>query len=160
MIFYKGFSIMDDRLHTKMVNILWNNKSILCKAIGSDDVLVRMKEYVIDPDTNERADLVFQDKYDPYRPIPDTSLFVVELKSDFVDHSVLGQLKKAVQFFEKKARITSHWDNVIGMAIAPKFTKSGLALIRQEGYRAFSWDVNKKTGVTLTEIDRKFYEVG
>ena len=151
---------MDDRLHTKMVNLLWNDKSILCRAIGSDDVMVRQKEYVIDPDTNERADLVFQDKYDPYGPPPDTTLFVVELKSDFVDHSVLGQLKKAVQFFEGMMRTTKHWDRVIGMAVAPKFTKSGLALIRQEGYRAFSWGVNKRTGVKLTEIERQIYAVG
>lgn len=130
-----------DTEHKRMVNILWNNKAILAKAFGIDasKLFVRGREFVLNSDTNERADLVFQDRWDAYSGDSNITCFVIELKSDVVDHEVLGQLKKAVDVLTKLGKSTGHWGRVVGMAIGKRFTQSGLELLSSDPYYSFEW---------------------
>jgi len=137
--------------HKRMVELLWRNTSILEHALKLQTVFVRGKEFVFDQATQEKADLIFQDKIDLSCPEPDTTCFVLELKSDIGDHEVVGQLKKAVQAMEKQGSTTRHWDYVVGVAIAKDFTDSGLKLLQQESYKVFRWG-ESKNGVVLHEV--------
>lgn len=122
-----------------MVDTLFNDTSILKRALGIDFIFVRGKEYLFDKRSTEAADLVFQDKWDAYCPIPGTILYVVEVKSGRADHEVVGQLKKAVDILGKRGKIIGHWDKVMGIGIAPDWTESGLRVLKDVGYMAFRW---------------------
>jgi hypothetical protein len=127
--------------HKRMIDILWRNKGILAKAFGLDasKLFVRGREYVLDSRTNERADLVFQDRWCASQGDSGATCFAVELKSDVIDHEVLGQLKKAVDILTKIGKNTGHWGRVVGMAIGKKFTQSGLSLLSMDPYYSFEW---------------------
>lgn len=129
--------------HKRMINLLCNDTSILKSALKLPDLWIRTTEYIINESTKEKADLIFQNKYDSFNRNPeDTVCYVVELKSDKVDHAVLGQLKKYVDVLDKKGKTHGHWYKTIGIAISKEFTDSGLELIKQQGYLAFKWFEN------------------
>jgi RecB family endonuclease NucS len=137
--------------HDRMVGKLWRNPCILATALDVDRIWIRAKEYPIDKDTSEAADLVFQDGH-ICSASPDTTCFVLELKSSIADHEVIGQLNKAVNHLEKRGKTTNRWNNVIGVAIAKKFTKSGLDLLNDKGYVSFMW-MESNDNVSLRRVE-------
>jgi len=139
--------------HQRMLRVLWWNPDILAKAVGVEKVWCRSMEHIIDPNTQERVDLLFQDKYSASRPEKGTTCFVVELKSELGDHEIVGQLKKAVRRMEKAGKSTKHWDKTVGIAIAKKYTQSGMQLLWDEGFRVFQWS-EVGDGIQLKEIHR------
>ena len=140
--------------HRKMLRILWWNPELLKEGLKLDRIWMRNMEHVFDPTTQEKADLIFQDKFNAYNPEEGTICFVVELKSDLGDHEIVGQLKKAVYRLDKKGKATGHWEQTVGIAIARKFTQSGLELLWSEGFRAFTWS-ESNSGVELIEHVKK-----
>ena len=142
----------DVREHDRMVNALFNDKSVLQHALNLQTVFIRGKEYQFDPMSDERADLVFQDRWNPYKGDTEAVLFVVELKSDEMDHEGLGQLKKAVDALEKTGKAIKHWGQVRGVAIARRYTTSGLQLLKDAGYSALLW--SEPDGVRLTSAQK------
>jgi len=142
---------INDKQHKRMIEVLWRNPEILRRALSLPFIWIRTMEYVFDPATQEKIDLVFQDKYNEYRAEPDTVCFVVELKSDTADHEVIGQLKKAVQTMQKKGKKIGHWHKTVGISIAKGYTNSGLKLLWEEGYRAFQW-IDSGKEVRLKEL--------
>jgi RecB family endonuclease NucS len=127
------------REHKRMVDHLAYHPEILREALGLDFVWIRTTEYSLSNVTNERADLVFQDKYNAYCPEPGTTCFVVELKSETADHEVVGQLQKAVDLLTEQGQCIRHWDKVRGIAVAKRFTPSGLDLLRKAWFQTFVW---------------------
>jgi hypothetical protein len=142
--------------HKRMVNVLFRDKSILARALGLDPqkLWIRGIECPLDEATGEKADMIFQDKWNAYRGDLTATCFVVELKSDFADHEVLGQLKKAVDIFERIGKSTRHWGRTVGVAIAPKFTDSGLRLLEEGPYYSFRW--SEHGSVTLCPAGKVF----
>jgi hypothetical protein len=139
--------------HSRMVKHLFCHPAVLSSALHLDNVWMRCMEMQFDPTLDDRADLVFQDKKLPgYRAEPDTTLYVVELKSDFANHEVVGQLKKAVDALTARIRY-GHWHYVKGIAIAKRYTDSGLKLLKDEGYSTFLWHESQE-GVILGNIDK------
>jgi len=136
--------------HMKMLRILWWNPDLLKNGLKLNYVWIRSMEYVFDPTTQEKADLIFQDKFNARNPEEGTVCFVVELKSDLGDHEIVGQLKKAVYRLDKRGKAIGHWDKTVGIAIARKFTKSGIELLWAEGFRAFTWN-ESSNGIELNE---------
>lgn len=122
--------------HKRMVTCLSYHPEILREVLGLDFVWVRTTEYPLSNVTNERADLVFQDKYNAYHPEPDTTCFVVELKSDLADHEVVGQLQKAVDVLSEQGQRIKHWEHVVGIAVAKRYTRSALSLLHGAGFKA------------------------
>lgn len=138
--------------HERMLTILWRTPEILQQALKLDSIFIRGTEHSICPLSDDRADLVFQNKINLFCPEEDTILYVVELKShDEADHILLGQIKKAVEILRKVGKQTKHWNQVRGLAIAKGYTKSGLRLIFEEGYRAFLWS-ESRNDVQLHEL--------
>ena len=129
----------NQREHDRMVDVLFNDVGIIKRALNLQTVFVRGKEYQFDPTSDERADLVFQDRFNPYKADQDATCWVMELKSDEMDHEGLGQLQKAVDALRKTGKSTKHWGNVRGMAVARRYTISGLKLLKDAGYSAFLW---------------------
>ena len=140
--------------HERMVEILSCDKTILAKALGLDvqRVFVRGKEYQFDPTSDERADLVIQDRFDPYKGDMEATVYVIEVKSDFVDHEVLGQLQKAIDCLYKVGQSIRHWGKVTGVAIAPTYTPSGLQLLKDKGFACLRWREDDD-GVTLPPFE-------
>jgi hypothetical protein len=141
-----------------MVDILWKDKGILARALGLDvaKVWFRGREYVFDASTDERADLVFQDRWDACRGDLGATCFVVELKSDAVDHEVLGQLKKAVDVLDRVGKSTKHWGRTVGIAVGKKFTASGLNLLSSGPYFSLVWSEVEKGVVKLNPVGPVF----
>ena len=126
----------------------------LQSALGLDHVWIRCAEHVFDEETQEKADLIFQDKYNAYCAEPGTTCFVVELKSDQADHEVVGQLQKAVDVIGEIGPRIGHWDETKGIAIAKQYTASGLRLLLDSGFRAFMWSESEGS-VNLKELKRR-----
>lgn len=138
--------------HKRMVNILCEDTAILKQALNLSDLWIRTSEYVIDNETNEKADLIFQNYYDSFNRHPENTIcYIVELKSDIADHEVLGQLKKAIDILDEKGKRHGHWFTTKGLAISKDYTKSGLKLIKQQGYLAFKWN-EFKNKVVLNKL--------
>jgi len=131
-----------------MVDILARNPQILRDALGLDGIWIRSTEYPLSNITKEAADMVFQDKYCSKNSLPDVTCYVMELKSETADHEVVGQLKKAVNVLSEKGIRHGHWNTTKGVAVAKKYTTSGLGLIKAEGYIPLQWN-ESKNGVTL-----------
>lgn len=133
-----------------MVDILWRNPEILALALGKEKVWIRAREYLLDVQTNEKADLVFQDACIGV-VVPEITCYVLELKSDIGDHEILGQLQKATEIMKRIASNCKHWEFVEGIAVSKRYTKSGLQLLNDNGFRAFVWNENENK-VYLTEV--------
>lgn len=128
------------REHDRILRLLWYNPWLFEDALKLKNIHMLGMEVQYDPFiTDERCDMVFQDKFDAYRLIENTTCYVLELKSKEADHEVLGQLKKAVQTYQKIGNSYKCWNRVIGIAVAKEFTASGMDLIQQEGYLACLW---------------------
>lgn len=109
-------------------------------------------EYVFDTKTNEKADIVLQDKYNSFHAEPNTTCYVVEVKATEVgDHQLLGQIKKAVDILSEQGNRIKHWDKTQGVAIARSFTSSGLRMVLEQGYRAFLYSEHNNIPI-LTEL--------
>lgn len=137
--------------HRRMVDILARNPQILRNALRLDGMWIRMTEYPLSHITKEAADMVFQDKYCSKNSLPNVTCYVMELKSDTADHEVVGQLKKAIHTLHEKGTRTGHWNTTKGVAVAKKYTASGLGLVKAEGYIPLQW-VESKHGVTLRAL--------
>jgi len=122
--------------HKEVLTYLSKNKEVLAKALGLPSIWVRSAEFVIDRKTKEKADLVFQDKFDPYKGLKDATCFALELKKEKGDHEILGQLKKYTGALNKLIKY-GHWGKVEGVAVAQEYTKSGKELLWDEGFRTF-----------------------
>jgi hypothetical protein len=142
--------------HKRMIGVLFKDKSILAKALGiqPSKLWIRGIECIIDRDTGECADMIFQDKWDAYRGDLTATCFVVELKSDFGDHELLGQLKKAMDVYDRIGKSTKHWGRTVGIAIAPTFTASGVQLLEDGPYFSFRW--HESDAVTLCPEGKLF----
>lgn len=121
-----------------MVSYLCANTEVIREALGLDGIWIRSTEFPIVVGGLEKADLVFQDKYDSKNETNST-LYVVELKSGVADHSIYGQLKKYVEELKIRGKLHGHWQDVIGIAIAVMYKPSGLKLLKEAGYRVFRW---------------------
>ena len=122
--------------HKEVLQHLSKNKEVLANALGLPSVWVRSEEYVIDQETKEKIDLVFQDEFDPHQGLRDATCFALELKKEKGDHEVLGQLKKYTNVLKKLSKY-GHWGKVEGLAVASDYTKSGKKLLWDEGFRTF-----------------------
>ena len=127
------------RCHDRMVNYLCDNRNVVAEAIGLDDIWIRGKEFPVRLGGLERADIVFQDKYDSKNEI-DATLYVVELKSGEADHSIIGQLQKYVDEMSIRGKMNGHWKNVKGIAIAPPYKESALKLLEKTDYIVLKWN--------------------
>jgi RecB family endonuclease NucS len=136
--------------HKEVLRYLSTNKEVLADALGLPSIWVRSEEYVIDRKTKEKADLVFQDKFDPYQGLKDATCFALELKKEKGDHEVLGQLKKYTNVLNKLSRY-GHWGKVEGIAVAQEYTKSGKELLWDEGFRTFIYYPASSGGFKLRE---------
>jgi RecB family endonuclease NucS len=136
--------------HKQILRYLWKNKEILKEALGLPYIWVRDTEYVIDNETQEKVDMVFQDMFDPHRGLREATCFALELKRDKGDHEVLGQLKKYVEVLEKISKY-GHWGKVQGIALAQEYTKTGKKLLWDEGYRTFTYFVTESNDIKIRE---------
>lgn len=127
--------------HQRMLKLLSQNKQALATALNLDPqkIWIRYTEYPFDNQSEEKADMIFHDKFSPYKADPNTICFIVELKSDCIDHEVLGQIHKTFDPLSKRGKATSQWGPVKGVAIAPKFTKSALTLLTNSGITCLLW---------------------
>lgn len=146
--------------HTEILDNIFKHKESLEKALNLPSIWIRDKEYVINKATGEKADLVFQDKHDHYRGLPDTTCFVLELKKDKGDHEILGQLQKYMDVLKLQIKY-KHWDKVKGIAVAPSFTDSCLKLLWKNKIKTFiySEDRNEKPVLTEQKMRRKAYPI-
>lgn len=118
--------------HQRMIWYLCKHTYLLedVLSIRQGKLWVRGIEILINQETQEKADMVFQNKYDSYEMnIPNTTCYVVELKSEKVDHEVLGQLRKSITFFERQKY---GFDKVVGVAIGKTFTDSALEMLKND----------------------------
>jgi RecB family endonuclease NucS len=122
-----------------MVNYLCDNKDVVAEAIGLDDIWIRGKEFPVRLGGLERADIVFQDKYDSKNEI-DATLYVIELKSDEADHSIIGQLQKYVDEMSIRGKMNGHWSSVRGITVAPSYKESALRLLEKTDYIVLKWN--------------------
>jgi hypothetical protein len=142
------------RSHKEILKYISRNKGVLEQALGLPYVWIRGMEFTVIRKTNERADLVFQDMFDPYHGLIDATCFVFELKKNKGDHEILGQLKKYINVMEEKGRATKHWGKVQGIAAAHDYTESGIRLLWDEGFKTFRIREHK-VGISLEEIKIK-----
>ena len=133
-----------------MLDNIWRHKEALEKTLGLPYVWIKDKEYVIDNVTGERADLVFLDMYDLYKGLPEATCYILELKKDRGDHELLGQIKKYMGAMESIISY-GYWSTVVGMAVARKFTASGLKLLWKEGIRTFTYSEDADGNPILRE---------
>lgn len=124
--------------HERMVYELCKKPQILATALKEDNIYIRCTEYVINQDTQEKADLVFQNKL-IHKLFPNTICYIAEIKSNQGDHELLGQIEKSVDVFRKINSVSNLYVDVRGVAIAKDFTQSGLSLLNKHGYMAFKW---------------------
>jgi len=136
--------------HKEVLNYLCRNKEVLEKALGLPYIWVRSKEYPVSNLTDERADLVFQDKFDAYKGQKDAICFVLELKKDKGDHELLGQVKKYMHCLEKCIKY-GHWGKVKGITLARKYTDSGIDLLWRAGIRTFVYNDATNGGINIKE---------
>lgn len=141
--------------HTEILNYIYRNKGVLEEALGLPCVWIRGKEFVIDHETNERADLVFQDMFDAYRGLPEATSFVLEVKKDKGDHEIIGQLKKYINVIDKIGKGTGHWGKVQGVSAAHNYTESGVRLLWKEGFRTFIIRERSDRSIDLEEVKIK-----
>lgn len=116
--------------HQRMIWHLCKHPHLLEDVLGirQGRLWIRGIEVSIDCDSQEKADMVFQNKYDPYElNLPNTTCYVVELKSDRIDHEVLGQLRKALSHFERQKY---GYDSVVGVAIGKSYAQSALEMLK------------------------------
>mgnify|MGYP001809986480 CR=1 FL=1 len=137
--------------HQEIVDILWKNPSLIKSAMGWDTIWVKAKEFRYNSQTEERADMVVQNQYNPSLILPGTICAVIEVKSDKADHEVLGQLTKAVRIFDLIGNQTQFWESTTGIAIAPAFTASAVELLRSEKYTALEM-VSHSSGFILSKV--------
>jgi len=143
------------KTHTQLVNYFFKNKGVLENALGLPYVWIRDKEFVIDRSTNERADLVFQDAYDPYKVSTDITCFALEVKKDKGDHEILGQLKKYIEVLENVGSATKHWGKVRGLSAAHNYTESGIRLLWKENFNTFLIREKLDDSICLEEVKMK-----
>lgn len=136
--------------HKEILTNIWKNKEALEKALGLPYVFIRSTEFIIDRETGEAADLVFQDMFDDYQGLPEATLFVLELKKNRGDHELLGQIKKYMNVFEKMIPY-GHWGKVRGLAVARDFTDSCLKLLWKDKIRTFLYHEDCNGYPILTE---------
>jgi hypothetical protein len=134
--------------HQRMVYELCSNTGLL-ESVLNHSVYIRSTEFLIDKETKEKADIVFQNHPIPYWH-ENLICYVAEIKSDQGDHELLGQIEKSVDALEKRR----FYSEVRGIAIAKEFTKSGLNLLNNHGYLGFRWAETKK-GVYLEDMGNK-----
>ena len=139
--------------HTEILNYIFQNKEVLAKALGLPSVWIRAKEHVLIRKTNERADLVFQDKFDARRGLKDATCFVLELKKGQGDHELLGQVKKYMEVLNK-LKVYGHWGHVRGLTAARNYTESGIRLLWEEKIKTFLIRENN-VGIWLDEVKPK-----
>jgi len=116
---------------------MYKNSDVLGDALKLPNIWIRAKEYVINRKTNERADLVFQDVFDPYKALKKANCYVLEIKKDKGDHEILGQLTKYIEVLENVGKVTKHWGTVKGVAAAHNFTESGVRLLWKAKFKTF-----------------------
>jgi len=143
------------KTHTQLVNYFFKNKGVLEDALGLPYVWIRDKEFVINRATNERADLVFQDAYDPYKVSTDITCFALEIKKDKGDHEILGQLKKYIEVLERIGSSTKHWGRVQGVSAAHNYTESGIRLLWKENFNTFLIREKLDNSIYLEEVKMK-----
>ena len=139
--------------HKEVLEYIWEHKEVLGNILGLPDIWIRGKEFIIDKQTNEKADLVFQDIFNMNSGSPPATLFVLELKKETGDHEILGQLKKYVGEMDKMTKY-GQWNKVEGIAVAHEYTKSGKKLLWDEGFRTFTYHTNAEGNIYLRE-DKK-----
>lgn len=133
--------------HKRMLWLLQQNPDLLAEAIGVPQIWIRGVEYPLS--TGDRVDMIAQN-HTITSVGPDTTCFVIELKSDKGDHEILGQLKKAMTIVQRIGESTKHWKRTLGVAIARKYTDSSLILLYDAGMIPLLWKENKGA-VKLTE---------
>lgn len=137
------------RCHDRMVSYLCDNRNVVAEAIGLDDIWIRGREFPVQIGGKERADIVFQDKYDSKNEV-DATLYVIELKSDEADHEIIGQLHKYVNEMTVRGKTNGHWNRVKGIAVAPAYKESVLRLFEKTEYIVLKW--NDIVSVKLEKI--------
>ena len=136
--------------HERIVYEICKNSHILSKSLNENQLWLRATEYIIDEETNERADIVFQNT-SIIKCLKNTICYVVEVKSNQGDHELLGQIEKSVDRIKREKH---NYVDVRGIAIVKQFTKSGMALLEKHGYSAFEW-VENKNGFSLHDMFQK-----
>lgn len=142
--------------HKEVLDNIFKHKESLEKALGLPYVWIRSKEFVVDNVSEERADLVFQDMFDPYRGLPEATCYILELKKEKGDHELLGQIKKYMDAMEAQKKY-KHWGFVKGIAVAPDFSKTCLKLLWKAKIKTFLYSEDNNGYPILTEekIKRK-----
>jgi hypothetical protein len=136
--------------HAEILNNLYNNKESLEAALGIPYIWIRGKEFLVDKITDERADLVFQDEFNPFCGCQDATCFVLELKTEQGDHELLGQIKKYTTALQKRSRY-GHWGKIKGIALAPEFCSSTLDMLWKEKIKTFLYHEGSNGLPILTE---------
>lgn len=134
-----------------MVYRLVCNPEILKGALGLDDIWICCTEYKLY--SEERIDVVFQDKWSADKVNPDTTCYLLELKSEMADHEVVGQIAKYIKAMEKK-KIIGHWHDVKGLIVAKDYSSSVLELLFENGVRCFRWEEVENI-IRLLEVKQK-----
>jgi RecB family endonuclease NucS len=134
------FGLMTE--HKRMLWYLQQMPRLLAEGLGIEQIWVRGIEYRLK--TGDRVDLVAQD-HTIIQVGPDTTCYVVELKSDKGDHEILGQLKKAVVYLQRTGEAIGHWKHTVGVAIAKEYTESGLKLLLDAEMIPLLWMEDERT---------------
>lgn len=137
--------------HQEIVDNLWKNPFLIQSAMGWDTIWVKGKEFRYNNTSDERADMVVQNRYNPSQILPGTICAVLEIKSDRADHEVSGQLTKAVRVLDRVGKQTGFWESTTGIAIAPAFTRSAIDLLLSEKYTVLEL-VSHSSGFLLSPI--------
>jgi hypothetical protein len=124
-----------EKTHQKIIEKLWKNKEILRKALNLEKIWIRGKEFKVSNLSNEKADLVFQDGYNPNSLLEKFNCYVLELKKGKGDHEIIGQLKKYKTALQRGSY--GGFKEIIGIALANEYTKSGKEMLLEDGNRVF-----------------------
>ena len=110
--------------HSEMLKWLCSHTEALARIFGTDRIHVRAVEMPMGKQ-GERIDIVCQNR-SIHSTSPDTTCFVIEAKAtEPADHRVLGQLKKANEAMTLVGKATRHWQRVISVCVAKRYTESG-----------------------------------
>lgn len=110
---------------------------VLKSSLNLPDLWIRSTEYYLND--NERADMVFQDKYDSRNALDNVTCYAVELKIDKADHSIVGQIQKAVEILHEKGTRTKHWQKTLGITVAKDYTETALKMLNQLDCIVYKW---------------------
>jgi len=117
--------------HRDIQNYLLDNPKPLAISLGinPDDIFIKGMEFKIS-DSGEAVDFVFQNQYCSTYTLPDTTLYVLEIKTDRATSDIICQLNKYSKYFTNLLNI-KHWHKVEKVSLAKEYPESTITELKE-----------------------------